>query len=163
MVKTYTNEQVLSLARETLSVDDPLVSRLDTRSSFVTRRSTDMYQYTPSEAYVTLLTNYLQKNPYDTHFILELADGPEKGGANGCGVVTCMEESCWLDVHLTPDPTRPNGGKEDGVGSLRDYQVHCTEPKHVQARNARCKEEGKDMSSEEVSSKLDGGCGDKVA
>jgi hypothetical protein len=100
---------------------------------------------------VTLLTSYLQKNPYDTHFIIELATSPDKGGANGCGVVTCMEESCWLDVHLTTDPKRPNGGKDDGIGSLWEYQVHCIEPKHIQARNARCKDEGKDMSAEEVS------------
>lgn len=102
--------------------------------------------------YVRLLGDYLKKNPYDTHFIIELAQAscPDKGGTKRCGVVTCMEEACWMDINLSADPSRPNGGLQDGIGSLWEYQVHCTEPKHVQARNKRCREEGKDMGAEDV-------------
>lgn len=34
-----------------------------------------------------------------------------------------MEDFCWKEVMLDADPDRLKGGKEDGLGSLYNFQV----------------------------------------
>lgn len=48
-----------------------------------------------------------------------------------------MEDFCWQDVPLTADPRLSDGGRGNGFGSLQKYILHCEEPKHKEARDAR--------------------------
>jgi hypothetical protein len=110
--------------------------------------------------YLPILSAYMRHHSFDTNFILELAEKGRAGiGGNGFGTVTCMEDSCWKvrspavsssevevkgwwhadeqDVILDAHPTRKNGGKDEGLGSLYNYQVHCREDDHIKGRNDR--------------------------
>ncbi|WVF72421.1 hypothetical protein IAT40_007236 [Kwoniella sp. CBS 6097] len=130
MVFPYSDEEVEELARKTVGLDE------------------EPDEPTPA-TYLALFTEHVQQFPYDTNFIIELAEPGKKGstlGGNGFGVVTCMEDDCWKDVILSADPRRPEGGKQDGIGSFSDFQDHCQEAVHIKGRSERCKRLGISMT-----------------
>ncbi|WWC69653.1 uncharacterized protein I206_103596 [Kwoniella pini CBS 10737] len=91
--------------------------------------------------YLDAFREHTKKCPYDSHFIIELADSTKNGseiGGNGFGVITCMEDYCWKDIILSADPLKPDGGRSDGFGSFSDFQDHCDEPDHKRGRSERC-------------------------
>ncbi|WVQ98514.1 hypothetical protein IAU59_005640 [Kwoniella sp. CBS 9459] len=127
---SLSDAQVEQLARKTLGLDE------------------EPDEITPS-TYLALFKEHIHLFPYDTNFIVELAEPDRKGsslGGNGFGIVTCMEDACWKDVVLSADPRRPEGGKQDGIGSFSDFQDHCQEAEHIKARSERCKRLGISMS-----------------
>ncbi|WWD10365.1 hypothetical protein V865_008500 [Kwoniella europaea PYCC6329] len=95
--------------------------------------------------YLSAFKKHVERFPNDTNFIIELADPRKKNsdiGGNGFGVITCMEDLCWQDIILAADPDKPDGGRQDGFGSLSNYQDHCHEANHIRARSVRCEKLG---------------------
>ncbi|WVQ71425.1 hypothetical protein IAR50_000962 [Cryptococcus sp. DSM 104548] len=92
-----------------------------------------------SAGYEASIRNHLAKFPNDTNFVTELAEpGKDKGG-NGFGIVVCMEEYCWTEIALTADPTKSDGGRSIGWGSMLAFQSHCGSPAHLRGKLERCK------------------------
>ncbi|BEJ17347.1 hypothetical protein CspHIS471_0607480 [Cutaneotrichosporon sp. HIS471] len=116
-------ERVEEIARRVLDIDTP-------------------DQPTP-EWFMPILTKFLTNNPGDDHFIIELPDpsAPARGGT-GYGAVTCMEDECWSNINLSPDPEQLDGGKTNGVGTLWDYADHCRGEDHIKCRNQRLRRMG---------------------
>lgn len=81
--------------------------------------------------YLPILRTFLTEQPGDTNFLVELNPG------SGFGTVTCMEDQCWSDTVLSPDPSAPGGGRDRGLGSLYEYTLHCAGEEHIKCRDKR--------------------------
>ncbi|KAG1772000.1 SNF2 family N-terminal domain-containing protein [Suillus placidus] len=85
------------------------------------------------KSYLSALRRHLDIDPYDTNFRVTLQP------KTGYGVVTCLEQACAaINIPLSARSGRSDG-KADGFGSLANYTVHASTPKHKQARLLRVK------------------------
>ncbi|BGP04654.1 hypothetical protein JCM10049v2_000456 [Rhodotorula toruloides] len=75
---------------------------------------------------------HLMRYPNDTNFV-----AARKPGVN-YGELICMEESCYSEIELSPNPNLPDGGIGRGFGWLFKYWEHIdSSPEHKAARGAR--------------------------
>ncbi|KAG2151182.1 SNF2 family N-terminal domain-containing protein [Suillus bovinus] len=85
------------------------------------------------KSYLTALRRHLDIDPYDTNFRVTLQP------KTGYGVITCLEQACaTINIPLNARSGRSDG-KAEGFGSLANYAVHASIPKHKQARLLRVK------------------------
>ncbi|BGP44657.1 hypothetical protein JCM10450v2_000471 [Rhodotorula kratochvilovae] len=75
---------------------------------------------------------HLRRFPDDVNFIATRTPG------NGYGSVVCMEDACFAEIPLDPNPMAPDGGVARGFGWLQKYWDHIEKtPAHKTARDAR--------------------------
>ncbi|GAA6046597.1 hypothetical protein JCM3770_006230 [Rhodotorula araucariae] len=75
---------------------------------------------------------HLRRFPNDTNFIATRTPG------SGYGSVVCMEDSCFTEIKLEPNPMAPDGGVSRGFGWLQKYWDHIEKTQaHQAARDAR--------------------------
>lgn len=79
---------------------------------------------------VDALRRHLAIYPTETNFLITM-------DPRTCGLVTCMEESCFVDLILTQDHSVADGGIARGFGSLEVFQQHCNVPVHRAAHAKR--------------------------